>query len=234
MFLRRRNSRSWWRNRIILAIVIGLTLNSAGTFVWRQRIVIFQETIFGGGGGGTTTGDGESIAATAVDGDDHGNNIASSSKLTVDSSNTRPRSIATIPSNTTLTIAVRLRGQMGNILSGIAFGMGVQLWIRDRYDIHNNNIHIRLLPDQKYIGARKKVLQCFPKLKELFNEPLQPPNKLSSQYKRIHTDFTTRYKQQTKLVIDALLQRKRKSSSTTTDGDVEIATAAAKEEANKI
>ena len=275
------SSRSWSttsrrkRNIILAIVIVGLLiLNGVGTtFVWnKQKIVIFQDTIFGGVGVGGGGG-----------GDDNGSNntTTSSSKLMlVDSSSTtttridspmndvlpplRPMLTRTIlPTNTTITIAIRLRGQMGNILSGIAFGMGVQLWIRDRYNLSssslslsststtsndsNNNIRLVLLPDPKYVGARKKVLQCFPKLSELFTEQLQPPNKLSSQYKKIHAEFTTRYKQQTKLLIDSLIlleeKKRRKSNSTrstsTTGGevvredDIEIATAA-KAEANKI
>ena len=69
------------------------------------------------------------------------------------------------------TIVIQLSGEMANNLQHIAHGVGLQLWLKELFDIPSNVIlrHFEgpnnRSPKPKWKSARNDILQCFPFLK---------------------------------------------------------------------
>jgi hypothetical protein len=69
------------------------------------------------------------------------------------------------------TIVIQLSGEMANNLQHIAHGVGLQLWLKEQFNIPSNVILRHFVgpnnraPKPKWKSARNDILQCFPFLK---------------------------------------------------------------------
>jgi hypothetical protein len=110
------------------------------------------------------------------DNDSNSNNTTGlevSSKIVHDSSHHPSSSSAQTGLNWTesATIVVQLSGEMANNLQHIAHGVGLQLWLKEQFDIPSNVILRHFVgpnnraPKPKWKSARNDILQCFPSLK---------------------------------------------------------------------
>jgi hypothetical protein len=87
----------------------------------------------------------------------------------------------------TASIVVHLDGGLGNFLSTIAFAMGVQLWLRDRFALKATQLVLLPNPDnENYPKVRKNLLSCFPRIRESFEKQLPAELELLGNVKAEH------------------------------------------------
>jgi hypothetical protein len=65
-----------------------------------------------------------------------------------------------------ITIVIELNGNMANQLCKLAYGYGLQFILQEDYGIVANTI-LRHQESSKWIGARKRVVTCFPRFREM-------------------------------------------------------------------
>jgi hypothetical protein len=87
----------------------------------------------------------------------------------------------------TASIVVHLDGGLGNFLSTIAFSMGVQLWLRDRFALNATKLVLLPNPDnENYSKVRNNLLSCFPRIREMFEKQLPAELELLGNVKAEH------------------------------------------------